>query len=214
VSLPLRRRTTVTVRRSGRTLRAQLTSAGRPLADHPLSLTQRLRGATRWRAVCGKRIVILASSSHSAPCALQTDAAGRVEIRLPAGPSRTLRISFAGDALLLPARDSASVRTPASARLHASPRTIPAGGAVRFTGRLRGGHIPRGGKLVELQARVSAGWRTFATLRTDRRGRFRHTHRFSAVASDGTYWFRVRVRRETAYPFERATTDPLAVRLE
>jgi len=90
---------------------------------------------------------------------------------------------------------------------------VPAGGSVRFTGRLRGGHVPRAGKLVELQARVGAGWRTFATLRTDRRGLFRHTHRFAAVSGGRTYWFRVRVRRETAYPFESATTRPLAVRV-
>jgi hypothetical protein len=230
LTLPLRRRTTLTVRRSGRSLRAQLTAGGRPLPDRALSLTQRLRGRTKWRRVCGKRIVVLASGgiSSSAPptssapaasatssaggCALRTDGAGRVEARLPVGPSRTVRVSFAGDALLLPARGSVTVRTPASARIRATPRIVPAGGAVRFAGRLRGGHVPRTGKLVELQARVRAGWRTFATLRTDRRGRFHHVHRFSTSAG-GTYWFRVRVRHETAYPFESATTRVLAVRV-
>jgi hypothetical protein len=289
VTLPLRRHTVVTVRRSGRALRAQLTAGRHPLADRDLSLTQRVRGRVKWRAVCGKRVVVIAysaqatlsapASSHSsaatrarvtppspasppalaairaqaAPssrasppasaatrarvtpsspasppafaatharvtssagsCPLRTDGAGRVEVRLPAGPSRSVRVSFAGDALLLPAHDSASVRTPSRARFRATPRTVPAGGAVRFAGRLRGGHVPRAGKLVELQARVEAGWRTFTTLRTDRRGRFRHTHRFAAVSSGRTYWFRLRVPRETAYPFESVTTRPLAVRV-
>jgi hypothetical protein len=269
LTLPLRRRTIVSVRRSGRTLHARLTASGRPLAGREVTLAQRLRDRTSWRAVCGRTVVIaaadraaagssaaaasagasaaaasagasaggrtvviaaadraaagasaaaassgLAASSAAADgCALRTDAAGRVEVRLPGGPSRTLRVSFPGDALLLPAHGKARVRTLARARFRAAPRTVPAGGATRFSGRLLGGHVPRAGKLVELQARVVAGWRTFATLRTDRRGRFHHTHRFTPAAGGRTYWFRLRVRREAAYPFESATTRPLSVRV-
>jgi hypothetical protein len=251
LTLPLRRRTAMSVRRTGRTLRAQLTAGGSPLAGREVALTQRLRGRATWRAVCGKRTVVIArAAGSSAPtaarqgtapsapsrdtgssapsaargtttatglastgggCPLRTDASGRVVVRLPSGPSRTLRVSFAGDALLLPSSGRASVRTVARARLRATPRTVHAGGAVRFGGRLLGGHVPRTGKLVELQARVGAGWRTFATLRTDHRGRFRHVHRFSPVSGGRTYWFRLRVRRETAYPFESATTRSVAV---
>jgi hypothetical protein len=73
--------------------------------------------------------------------------------------------------------------------------------------------VPRGGKLVELQARVAAGWRTFATFRTDRRGRYRHSHRFSPVSGGRTFWVRLRVRTEPRYPFERATSPALPVRV-
>ncbi len=146
-------------------------------------------------------------------CTLRTDAAGRLEVRLPAGPSRRLRLAFAGDALLLPAAGAAAIRTPARAGLSATPRAVRAGGAVRFAGRLRGGHVPRTGKLVELQARVGAGWRTFATVRADRRGRLRHTHRFAAGSAGRTYWFRLRIRRESAYPFETGTSRAVAVRV-
>jgi hypothetical protein len=90
---------------------------------------------------------------------------------------------------------------------------VPAGGTVRFSGRLLGGHVPRAGRLVELQARVGAGWRTFATVRSDRRGRLRHMHRFAATSSGRTYWIRLRVRREPAYPFETATSPAVAVRV-
>jgi hypothetical protein len=211
VTLPLRRRTAVRVRRSGRDVRARLTSGGRPLADRPLVVSRRLRGRTRWRTVCGTRTVVIARAASS--CALRTDAAGRLELRLRRGASRTIRVSFPGDPLLLPARDSVRVRTPARARLHAAPRTIAAGGAVRFSGRLLGGHVPRAGKLVELQALVGAGWRTFATLRSDRRGRYRHAHRFSPVSGGRTYSFRIRIPREAAYPFEQAVTRRIAVRV-
>jgi hypothetical protein len=254
LTLPLRRRTSIAVRRSGRTLTARLTADGRPLGGREVTLTRRLRGRATWRTVCGKRTVVIARAAgrrtassgeaapgHDAPrphagssapdparlgtvsaagaaaagggCALRTDGAGRVEVRLPTGASRTFRVSFAGDALLLPSSDRASVRTPAHARFVVTPRAVRAGGAVRFSGRLLGGHVPRAGKLVELQARVRSGWRTFATLRTDRRGRYRFTHRFSPASGGRTYRFRLRVRREAAYPFESATTRPLAVQV-
>ena len=84
---------------------------------------------------------------------------------------------------------------------------------MRFAGRLLGGHVPASGKVVELQARVRAGWRTFATLRTDRGGRFAHSHRFAASSAGRSFAVRARIRREASYPFERVTTRPLAIRV-
>ena len=208
LSLPLRRPVALDVRRRGRTLHARLTAGGAALAARELTLAQRLRGRTRWRAVCGRRTVVIAAASR---CALRTDRAGRIAVRLPAGPSRTLRVAFAGDALLLPARGTARVRTRARARLAASPGVVRAGAAVRLSGRLIGGHVPRAGKLVELQALVGAGWRTFATVRTGRRGRLRHRHRFATTSAGRTYRLRLRVPREAAYPFEAAVSRAVAV---
>jgi hypothetical protein len=217
-----------------------LTAGGRPLAGRVLTLSRRLRGRTSWRSLCARRTVVIAAarprdgagssaaardgagasaaardgagaSAAAQDCALRTDAAGRVTVRLRRGASRTIRFAFAGDPQLLPARASTAVRAPARLRLRAIPRSVPAGGTVRFTGRLLGGHVPAGGKVVELQARVTAGWRTFATLRTDRRGRYAHVHRFATTSGGRTFWVRVRVRREAAYPFEGAVTRPLPV---
>jgi hypothetical protein len=246
LTLPLRRRTSLAVRRAGRLLRARLRAGAEPLAGREVTLTQRLRGRGRWRRVCARRTVVIpravaaarvgtvssATASATSPahagtfssaagsatspavrCTLRTDSAGRVDILLPAGPSRRLRVSFPGDALLLPARGTASVRTRARARLRATPAAVRAGGAVRFSGRLLGGHVPRAGKLVELQARVGARWRTFATVRANRRGRVRHTHRFASISAGRTFWFRLRVRRESAYPFETGTSRAVAVRV-
>jgi hypothetical protein len=154
--------------------------------------------------------VIIAASD---PCSLRTDSAGRIRLRVSRGPSRTLRLSFAGDAVLLPAAGTAVVRTRARARLDARRRIVGAGDAVGFTGRLLGGHVPRAGKLVELQARVAAGWRTFATLRTDQGGRFRHRHRLGLASGGQTYWFRLRIRGEESYPFEGATSNVVAVQV-
>jgi hypothetical protein len=124
-----------------------------------------------------------------------------------------VRARFAGDAQLLPARDSLRVRTRARVRLRAVPAIVPAGGVVRFRGSLLGGPVPRNGKLVDVQARVGGHWRTFATVRTSRRGRIRHRHRFAASSSGRTYWFRVLARKETAYPYESAASPAVAVRV-
>ena len=69
------------------------------------------------------------------------------------------------------------------------------------------------GKLVDVQARVGARWRTFATVRTGRRGRVRHRHRFAPSSSGRTYRFRVLARKETAYPYESGASEAVAVRV-
>ena len=50
-------------------------------------------------------------------------------------------------------------------------------------------------------------------MRADRRGRLRHTHRFAAGSAGRTYLFRLRIRRESAYPFETGTSRAVAVRV-
>ena len=76
------------------------------------------------------------------------------------------------------------------------------GQAVRFRGRLVRGPIPDGGKLIDLQAFYRGRWRTFATPRTDSRGRWSYDYRFEATTGVVTYRFRARIRREAAYPYE------------
>jgi hypothetical protein len=227
VVLPVRARVELVAQRSGRTLDLVLRSTGRPLGGRPIALSQRLRGRRAWRPVCPRRTVIVASeaglgsaaspgaaSAESAvpACSVRTDARGRARIRLSAGPSRTVRAAFAGDDVLLPATARAAIRTRARLRLTAPPAARP-GGTVRFRGRLLGGHLPAGGKVVELQARVDRRWRTFATVRTDRRGRVRRTHRFTPASSGRTYRFRLLARRESAYPFETGWSQTVAVRI-
>jgi len=227
VTLPLRRTIAVALVRRGRSLRGRLTAGGKPLAGRELLLTQHLRGRRGWHPVCGRRTVIVArartpadaatrdeagtTAQASSRCPIHTDGSGRVRIRLAASPSRTVRLAFAGDPLLLPAHRGTRIRTPASGWVHAHPSSVPAGGLVRFVGHLFGGHIPIAGKVVELQARVGAGWRTFATVRANRRGDFRHVHRFGAASAGQTYWVRLRIRPEAAYPFERGTARPIPI---
>ena len=85
---------------------------------------------------------------------------------------------------------------------------------MRFVGRLLGGHVPPGGKLVELQALVSRGWRTFATETTDRHGEMSYAHRFALTSRGRSFRFRLLVRRAADYPFERGTSRSISVRVQ
>ena len=108
------------------------------------------------------------------------DAAGKFTYRVPAGPSRSLRFAFrAGTEPSFTCSKALNVAVRARSTLKASPRTIRSGQRVRFTGKLRGGYIPRGGKLVELQAYERGRWRSITTLRTNSKGAFSYRYRFS-----------------------------------
>ena len=91
---------------------------------------------------------------------------------------------------------------PAASSIAVDRKTVRNGEAVFFSGRLAGGHVPEGGKLIDLQAYYRGRWRTFATPRSDTRGRWSYAYRFGATRGVVRYRFRARIRRESAYPFE------------
>jgi hypothetical protein len=94
------------------------------------------------------------------------------------------------------------VRVPAAATIRASRRSARNGQRVTFDGRLLGRPLPRGGKVVDLQAFYRGRWRTFAAPRAGSNGVWRYAYRFGATRGRLTYRFRVVVRRESAYPYE------------
>ena len=97
-----------------------------------------------------------------------------------------------------------SVRVPASSTIHAS-RTRLGGGRVRFSGRLRnrGQRIPGRGLVLVLQGRERGKWRTFKDTRTNRKGRWHVSYRFSG--RPGSYPIRVRIRKQSGFPSSSAT---------
>ena len=80
---------------------------------------------------------------------------GRFSFYAPSGPSRTVRVANA----------------PYLAIRVRAPITLQRSGAL-VRGRLRGGFVPRGGALVELQVRSGRRWVTRRVVRTYRSGRF------------------------------------------
>jgi hypothetical protein len=174
------------------TLRA---SDGRPVAGASVDVLERSRVDSAWRRVA----------------TVATDAEGRAAHRVAAGPSRVVRLAFAGDDVLLPAAAQRAVPVAAGATLSASRRRVAHRSRVAFAGRLLGAPIPGGGRTIDLQAHYRGAWRTFATPRVDRRGRFVHRHRFGAGIGRLTYRFRVLVKREAAYPYETGASRAVAV---
>lgn len=158
---------------------------GAPIGRAPLTILTRVRGSDRVRRV--------GSAS--------TDASGRYRHRLPAGPSRTVRVEFAGDGRHRPAGSSAELAVRADSSIAVSRRRVENGDRVRFRGRLRGGHVPREGKLLQLEAFYRDRWRTFAVVRSSSSGRWGYRYRFEATRGRVRYPIRVRVPRERGYPY-------------
>lgn len=74
-------------------------------------------------------------------------------------------------------------------------------GLVRYSGRVAGGNIPKGGKIVAVQGKAGPSWQTFALRRTDKSGRFKGRYRLRVVRPGSKLKFRVRVPSEAGYPF-------------
>jgi len=100
---------------------------------------------------------------------------------------------------------------PASSSIRVDRPAVRNGQSVLFTGRLAGGPVPDGGKLIDLQAYYRGAWRTFATPRTDARGRWSYRYRFGATRGTVRYRFRARIRREAAYPYELGNSRKVRV---
>jgi hypothetical protein len=187
--------------RNGRrvAIRGRLTSPiGTPLAGVALEATAaiRRRGATAGPAGGDT-----------------TDARGRFTVRLPAGPSRNVRLSVPASGDALPAVRSVAVRVPASSTIRASRHVVGAGTRVTFSGRIRraGQALPPRGLVVVLQGRTGGAWQTFADTRTTRAGRWKASYRFRG--RPGRYPVRLRIRRANTFPFELGYSPTTTVRV-
>jgi hypothetical protein len=190
VTLPLRSQSRI-VRLSCKGRRAVLsgviqTASGRALADAPLVIFEQPRNGGVLRKVAS----------------IRADGSGRFGRVLGTGPSRTIKVSYEGTRLIKPISQAVVIRVPARTTIRASRRHLRNGETVRLGGRLRGGPIPDGGKLIDLQAFYRGQWRTFATPRSDGDGSWRFRYRFEATRGLVRYRFRARIRREAAYPYE------------
>lgn len=133
---------------------------------------------------------------------LRTSEAGRFEFTIAPGPSRTIAVRYEGTPLVKPAVQTLALKVPARTTIAASRRFLHNGETVRLSGRLVGGPVPDGGKLIDLQAFYRGAWRTFATPRSNARGRWSFRYTFEVTRGLVRYRFRARIRREAAYPYE------------
>jgi hypothetical protein len=125
-----------------------------------------------------------------------SDARGRVQVRLPKGPSRDVRFSYGTST----ATSRVKVRAPL--RFDVSPRTTYNGRSIRLYGSVAGASAPAA---VELQARSGKRWVPVKTVAL-RQGRFSARYEFGYTFRPTRYAFRAVVHRDARLPYEPATS--------
>ena len=169
------------------------TEAGRSLPRAPIELLVRRVGDADYRSFARTT----------------TDTGGLFNFPVPPGPSRDLRVRYAGTRTALPATALAKLAVRGRATLKLIPRRLNNGDILLFAGRVRaaGATIPSRGKLVQVQFRDGRRWRPAVRLaRTDRDGRFRITYRFRRISSPTRITFRILVPAEDGWGYETGTS--------
>ncbi len=172
------------------------------------------------RAIAGAQIDVslLPAAAGARPLALpaaRTGLDGRFALALPRTvPGGALRLGYRshlGDTLPVATRTlTLSVR--AGLRLRIAPTVSAVGHTIRFTGRLRGGPLPPGGKQLVLEARSPGGrWIEFNVIRSDSRGGFHAGYRFR-FPGPASYSFRAVSNQEADYPYLAGASNIVGVR--
>jgi hypothetical protein len=142
-----------------------------------------------------------------------TAADGDFTLNVPAGTSsRTLRFEYSSQVGSQPVVTRAlALSVRAGVALSVAPHTVSVGRSIRFSGRLRGGPVPAGGKLLVLEARSPGGaWLEFDVVRSDARGRFHASYRFK-FPGPADYQFRALCEAEADYPFATGASKVVGV---
>jgi hypothetical protein len=183
---------------------------------HALAIAGRLT-ATDGVPIGAARVDVLSMPDYAGAkqtlTSVLTEADGRFTLRLPVdSSSRTLRFDYS-DAVGGPpvATATLTLGVRAGVALSVTPRTTSVGHSIDFSGSLRGGPVPDGGKLLVLEARSPGGaWLEFDVIRSDARGRFHASYRFK-FPGPADYQFRVLCEAEADYPFATGASNVVGV---
>ncbi len=138
---------------------------------------------------------------------------GRFTYRLPPGASRAVRFAYYAfsDSRTPTLSTVVQVDVRAPLAIAADRRRVDGDRVVRLSGRVAAaGAVPRAGALLTLQGfQRGWGWRTFRSVRTDRRGRWSTTYRFRL--SSGRFGFRAVLPGQPGVPFAAGTSKPVFV---
>ncbi len=141
---------------------------------------------------------------------------GGFRLRLAAGPSRRVRVSYPGTETLSAARsEPMRLRVRGGIVFTASPRALHTGEAVLLRGavRARGTVLPPRGKLVAIQyfERESRHWRPVMVTRTRRDGRFLARYRFRYITGTARIRLRAVTPPEQAWPYAGGASAAVGV---
>lgn len=226
VTLPLRSPTRlmgghlITRRRHGRRIRYLATKV-RLRYGHRTRLQARLSdkdnksmGAT---PVAVSELLDMPGATWQPVRALQTDRDGALRFRTARrGASRTVRVRYEGTPTVRPSQIDVHLSVAASSTFRTSRRSVALGRAVRFSGTLRGGHVPAG-KLVLLQVHIRVGgkrqWQTFASANAKASGEWTHVYKFAGTYGNRSYPFRARIPSLAGYPFATGNSASKSIRI-
>jgi hypothetical protein len=144
---------------------------------------------------------------------VKTSRKGAFSFLVRKGPSRSIKIRYAGTTQIRNATANLNLNVRAKTSMRPNHRRRVNGESVRFHGRIKTGRIPGGGKIVELQVWIRGKWRTFDTTRASRRGLWSYDYRFDGTRGNQLYRFRARVPRETGYPFATGRSGVVRVQV-
>jgi hypothetical protein len=171
--------------------------------------------------LAGRAIKVVTRPSHGAlvPRSVQrvrTGKRGGFELRLAAGTSRRISVSFGGQGKLAPAGPrSLDLRVRAGVTLVAAPPTLDTGQSLRLSGqvRSRAAPIPRRGKLVAIQylEAETDRWRPVLVTRTDHGGHFHARYRFRYVSGAARIRLRATALAEERWPYAPGSSAPVTV---
>jgi len=220
LTLPVRLLTTLragVVRRSGKRRRTRYAKAFRVGYRSPARFRGRLTTVDR-NPVQDAEILVFAQERRDGAAMQQvatvkTSRRGAFSYRAPKGTSRTIRFRYAGTPTVRAATRNVALLVKAHSTLRPNRRAFVNGETVRFRGRLSGRAIPAQGKLIELQVLLRGRYRTFATARTDRNGRWYYDYRFDGTNGAQTYRFRVQIPREANYPYDTGRSRGVKVQV-
>jgi hypothetical protein len=176
------------------------------------------------RGVDGRQVVVVqrpGSGSRAGATVrfLTTRPDGRFGMRLPAGTSRRITVSFAGDHQYSES-PGASLRlgVRASINFSANPGRLRTGQAVSFHGRVEAGAArhPARGNLVAIRylERDSGQWRPVLVTRTDRLGRYRASYRFRYITGVAQIRLRATLLPSQGFPYLPADSPVRSVRVQ
>lgn len=149
--------------------------------------------------VCVYQRVMLPDASWELVATPRTQSSGRFATYIGRGPSRELRFVYRYNNRF--ERDAAALRSIVRPTFRLQPRVVRNGNSVRFSGRLPGPRHDR--RVVVIQARGGKKWITFKAPRTNNAGFFRARYRFTRTSGTQRYVFRVLVKWQRGYPYER-----------
>jgi hypothetical protein len=160
----------------------------------------------------GVSVAISATSPFHDPEPLgtvQTDSAGRYELRVSARPTSTFTARIAGDATQQPAIASANRIVRSELSFNPKPRAVRAGKTMLLAGRvLHDAWLPVGGVTVRFQWYSPNGWADFwKPTQADATGRFSTPYPWSASAKRSSVLLRARIDEASGWPFAPGSSD-------